>query len=354
MISSPEASLTNEVESLLSESTVSAAERLKELSDGPNKEIAKAARRALYKLKQAGIQPPPVQAILSAPQPTRKPQYATRAWISGHTGLGTYLLIFLRDDPYGGSPTVISILIDQGKGVVGLKGRKLPLRSIEENIKSVAERDNTVLADAPADFAKYLLVQALEVNTRTRSPIPEGFSNWNQQIGPPEREYLHHPIFDLIDAESVRSDLSISRDPFALFEHKPFTGWVLEPSSVDPWEEKYFDSQQSILALDKTQIEQRGESIIDEAADALLDSSALKDLRSRLEHVAYVLHLNNESERSCQALFHALSISDTLPPHTQAFPRAFVKRSIYVVIALKAEQEPEANPPEPSSLIARV
>src|SRR5258705_12997377 len=145
------------IESLLSESSVGAAARLRELSDDPNKDVAKAARRALYKLKQAGIEPPPAQAVVSEAQPKTRPRYASRAWISGHTGLGTNLLIFLREEPYGGSPTVISILVDQKKGVAGLKGRKLPLKAIEENIKEVAERDNTVLAEAPVDYARHLL-----------------------------------------------------------------------------------------------------------------------------------------------------------------------------------------------------
>jgi hypothetical protein len=158
----------------------------------------------------------------------------------------------------------------------------------------------------------------------------------------------------MLDAEAVRANLGISHNPDSLFENQPFVGWMLELREVDPWEEKFFESQQSRLVLDKTQVAERGERIIDEATDALMPPDRIADYRSRLEETAYVLHLLGREDQAKETFYHALGLRDDLTPHAQPFARALVKRSIFVVIALKAEQEPEEQAAEDTGIIERV
>ena len=279
---------------------------------------------------------------------------ASRAWITGFGGTGSRMLLFMREDPNGGSPFMMTFLVDNVSGVLDLGGRKLPRKQIDEKVRELAAKEGTVLAEAPIDYARWLLQRSVERNAAARAPIPEGFSHWSRYVGAPERDYPSSPIYELLDAETVKSNLAISHIPDSLFENQPFVGWMLELREVDPWEEKFFESQQSRLVLDKTQVAERGERIIDEAADALMLTDRISDYGTRLEETAYVLHILGREDQAKEALYHAIGLRDNLPAHSLAFARALVKRSIFVVIALKAEQEPEEQAPEDSGLVQRV
>jgi hypothetical protein len=93
--------------------------------------------------------------------------------------------------------------------------------------------------------------------------------------------------------------------------------------------------------VDQAAREALGEKVIAEAADELLDAGALRSLRLALEEQATVLHLSGNETEARQALFHALSISAEEPASKNALVLFYVKRSIFVVMAYRAEQEPE-------------
>jgi hypothetical protein len=100
--------------------------------------------------------------------------------------------------------------------------------------------------------------------------------------------------------------------------------------------------------MDQSQRESLGEAVIAEAADALLDPAALQALKRALEEQATVLLLAGNQTEAKQALLHARSIDPEQPPRTNPFLLFYVKRSIYVVMAYKAEQEPE-EPEQPEA-----
>ncbi len=343
------------VSALKKEGTVEAAERLLDLTESSPKPIAKAARTALYHLKLAGIEPAP-RAPAAPPAELFKPpqSLAHRAWLTTFGGRGTRLILFQREDPYGGSPFLLTFLLDSRTGIQDLGGRKLGRKQIDERIANMGGREGAVLAEIPIDYGRWVLQQAAKQNADSRTPIPKGYADWSAMIGAPEQAYEISPVFDLIDREQVKSNLAISHNPENLFENPPFVGWMLDLDEIDPWEERFFASQQqSNIVLDKSQVAERGERIIDEATDALIPPELISDYRTRLEETAYVLQMAGREEQARETLYHALDLRETLPAHAQPFLRALVKRSIFVMIALKAEQEPEPQDEE-TSLIARV
>jgi len=348
----PAEAVPPEVAELLTQRSVEAAERLQEIAEGSDRTVAKAARRALYTLKLAGIEPPEreVTATLSViPAPT----VAHRALMSNVGGTGSRMLLFLRDDPYGGSPLLLSFLVNDEQGLVDLAGRKMPRRELDEFLEEWRAREGSLLIEVPVDYARHALQTAVRQNVRSREPIPEGYSEWFQYVGPPENDYPRPLIYDYLDAETVRKDLSISHDPDHLFEYPLFQGWFLDIEEIGPWADRFAESQQSRLILDRIHLARRGDQVLEEAADALLGGSGVASYRRRLEENALVLHLAGKTEAAREALYHALTLEGDRPPHTYPFALALVRRSVNVLLAMEAKEE-EKRERESPGLIERI
>src|SRR5687767_11694226 len=333
--------LPENIAALLERKDSAAAAELAESAESSDKPQAKAAKRALFLLSQSGITPPAPTPI--AQRPTPAVTRADRALMSNDGGTGSRMLWFMREDPYGGSPTVITILVNDKDGVVDLAQRKTPRRELDERIRELKQRENTVISEVPVDYARFILNQAAQRSQEKRAPLPQGYGEAFRFIGPAEQEYAASPIYEVLHADSVRKDGSIPRAPEKLFEQPWFEGWLLDFEVVEPWEAKYFEAVSSRVLIDEAQRARRGDAIIDEAADALLDAESISRYRRRLEDTAYVLHLAGHPEEARQALYHALSCDEKSKPSSIPFLRTLVHRSIYLVIAYKAQLEEQAE-----------
>jgi len=118
---------------------------------------------------------------------------------------------------------------------------------------------------------------------------------------------------------------------------------MLSLRMITPWMDKYVEAFNSNLALDKSQLKQRADKVIDEAADALLADGGASTYRRLLEETALVLHVSGDDETARQALFHAMSLDDAQAPHSNAFLRALTARTIFVLIALYARDQDGAD-----------
>jgi hypothetical protein len=329
-----------EVERLTGERTKQSAARLAELAASPDKALSKAARRGLYILKQAGIEPPAVpSAVVASAAPV--PQLANQAYATNPDNSGNQMLLFVQEDPWGGSPWLLTFLTSYVTGLKDLGASKLSRREIAESLDDLRSRPGRIVVEVPVDYARWLLQKIVEINRKESFPIPQGYSEDLKRVGLPEKTYARPLVYDYLDAEQVQSDQSISRDPDNLFEHDQFKIWLINLQVIAPWVRKYAEAFNTTLALDEAQLKQRGDKVIDEAADALLAESGAVVYRRLLEESALALHLHGDDTTARQALYHALSLSEDQPPHENPFLRAMTARSIFILIALMAEEEDE-------------
>ncbi len=340
-----------EVIRLEEQGDLDAANRLQEIAGDRDKALSKAARRALYNLKITGIEPaanPSPQIPPSAPVRN----LTNRALLTQFGGTGSRMLIFVRDDPHGGSPTLVSFLINDERGLLDLGSRKLSRRQVEENIASFSSKEGNVVAGIDLDYARFLLKDAADLSVKLRRPLPKGYSALQSQIGEPETVYEASPVFGMLNGDHVRADLSISRSPEALLEQPWFRGWLVDLKDLAPWVEKLIDASESRLVLDDAQKNQRAERVADDAADALLTEEALARWRRRLEDSAMVLHRAGCPQDAAEAFYQALSLQEVHTAHLAPFARAMVKRSFNVALAMLQKEEEPAQPPP--GLIERI
>lgn len=349
----PEEPLPEEIQKLLKQRSVEAASRLQEIAQGKDPALARAARRALLALKQGGIEPPVRQTTpaLGAPRLSG----SVRARMSSVGEAGSRMLIFVREDLYGGSPTSVHFLINEERGVLDVFGAKMPLRELEEKISKLRDAEDSLLVEVPVDYARQLLQEAAKRNAETRTLLPEGYGRWVSLVGPAERVYDRPLVYDYLDADQVRTDPSIPHDPDRLFELPVLRAWFLDAEETLPWVEKFIDSQQTRLILDKLMLARRGDKVIEEATDALLATPRLGLYKRRLEESALIFHLAGQSDAAKQALYHAVTLNNGQQPHQCPFAVALTRRTIGALIAVMAkEMEQEQRAQEEGSRVERI
>jgi hypothetical protein len=345
--------LPAEVAALKAQGDTEAAARLRDLAASEDRALAKAARRALYTLKQAGIEPPPTSAMPAPPPAAPRPNIARQAFATSVDGSGAQMLIFLQDDPYGGSPWMAQFVVHYGQGLKGVGGRKMPRREVEELLDQMREKEDDLVVEIPVDYARHLLQEAVARNIETRRPLPDRYTEVAPRAGTPERDYPRPLIYDHLDVEAVRRDLSIFHEPERLFEQRFFQGWFLDLDTARPWADRFVESQHTRLHLEPYQLSQRADRVVEQAADELLADQGLPDWRRRLEENALVLHLSGRTDEAKQALCQALTLTKNLPPHTVSFARALTRRTIEAILALQEEKEDDEEDEEPG-LIERI
>lgn len=329
--------LPPEVAALVAQGDEQAVGKLAALAAGPDRATAKAARRGLYLLKQAGVAVPTEAAAV--PNAAARSTAAQQGFLSNPDGNGGQMLVFVQEDPHGGSPWLITFLVNFSLGLRDLGGNKMSRREIAQSFEEMRAKPNRYLVEVPVDYARQRLQEAVAHNREDSRPIPQGYAALLERVGLPERTWERSLVYDYMDADAVRADQSYSRDPDKLFEDDLFRGWLINLQSVAPWLERLYEAYQSPLALDENQKRQRDERIIDEAADDLLADGGAAIYRKLLEETALVLHLAGREELARQALFHALSMEDDKSPHEVPFLRALASRSIYVLAAIYAREE---------------
>ncbi len=331
-----------EVEQLIAQRNEDGAVRLLELSANKDKAVAKAARRGLYLLKQAGIEPPASQAAAPRAEPAdTKPQIAREALITSPDGNGSQMLLFVQEGSFGASPWLITFLVNYATGLRDLGASKLSRREINESFEEMRSKPGRILVEAPIDYARWLLQEAVERNRHESIPIPQGYSEDLKRVGMSEKKFEEPLIYDYLDAEAVKADQSFSHEPDKLFESELFKSWLINLRVIAPWMDKFVEAHQTTIALDEAQLKVRGEKVIDEAADSLLQGSGAATYRRLLEEAALALYLGGQEELARQAFYHALSLVKGQEPHALPFLRVLTSRSIYVLIALYAREQQE-------------
>ncbi|MEP6757106.1 MAG: hypothetical protein ABJA67_16495, partial [Chthonomonadales bacterium] len=330
---------------------VKAANQLQAIAHGADAAQSKLARKALYKLGQQNIHPdeaPPKPADIDQPYVEQITFYATNV-----AGNGNQMFIYIAEDRFGGSPHFFSALVHHGKGIQAFGSNKVARKDIAPSLESLKQNRGGMVAEAPIDYGRFLLAEAVAHTKAAKGIVPKGFSELIGRVGPPEHDYPEAYIYTLLDAKEIATDMSVGRDGAKLFDTDFFTGWLIDLEKVVEWEEKYWDAVKTSLVLEHHQRLKRGDAVIDEAADALLDATELKRLKRRLEEEALVLHLNKETELAKSALYHALQLDSGKLAHDMEFSRLMTLRSVHLVMALKAEQEgepeEETEPEEPET-----
>jgi hypothetical protein len=139
------------------------------LSGSADREVAKAARRALYRLRSAGVAIPPPERVAARSLPAAKPEPdpALPAFVSLPDGSGQRGALLAR--PMKGGVELVEALVSDELGLLALSRAELSRGGWRKFLRS-AELER--LLPLAFDEARAVLSEAVRCNLTTRTPIP--------------------------------------------------------------------------------------------------------------------------------------------------------------------------------------
>jgi hypothetical protein len=287
----------------------------------PPKPVRTAVRRALYRLRQAGVTPPappPTVLPLGRPKPSQ-------AWMSAVDGTGTRGVWLLLEGP-AGARTLISAIVNDQVGVLdGTAGTVAK--------KHLLARLAALRADSPLPWVEVPPEEAVAALAEARGAC--------QPRGVPVSGDLHHWLDALPDLAAPRpsgpergpepEDGQALEDSASILALPELASWFLDPPTVQADAVDLLQSRESRLVVSEQIRAERTAALIDRVIDRELTPAVRRLWQRRLEATALVLVRTGRPDPARRARAAAQALGDpTRAARHIPFVRGLVERSLEI------------------------
>lgn len=315
-------------------SSPASAQFLTEIEASATGALRREVRRALFKLRQHGIEPP---AIVPAPSKVAAAESNIGSLISPIDPSGARLVWIYKTRGQGGLSRLHG-LTSEDEGLVGAQLTHISRRELREERQDIERRSSIKLVEADYRLADFMLCEAYRRTPEQRRGQVGNFLALRAEIlpGSPPAEY-RHPIYD-----EFASTLAQEPSP-ELLKEPELAGWIISESELKPYLTEITEIRESPLVLNKYQQEERVNTVVARAVEQLFAGEAGILMRRRLEDTAYYLDRIGRKEPARWAASAAARIREGEPLGRIAFFTQYVMRSIGLVLSeqqVQTEQQP--------------
>ncbi|MEK6710891.1 MAG: hypothetical protein AABZ64_09960 [Nitrospinota bacterium] len=328
--------------------TREAAQALAGLAEeAPDKETSSRLRKALYRLRNRGIEVEAAGPAPGAPAPASAPgvDYAV-ARISAVDGMGRMMVWVVRSIAPRGR-FVAEAMLRRGLGVEDFATADMGAKELREVFARITDpAAHLATCEVPLGYAIWLLQRAQREAEQGGQSLPPGFTRGKLLLEPladpqafPPGEA--HPVRRLLQPPAQGE---ARMETHELFQDKVFWSWLIEDRRILPHLRALVDSLQSKVVVEEPQRRERLEQIVSEAARALYGDEALRARTGgALEDNAYFFHASGQPAlaRECLALVGEMRAGGEPP----AFFREMVRLSLSVMLDRLARQSQAAAAP---------
>jgi len=332
-------SLPAVVEALSTLATPEAATLLTQIAAKTTaKELQKAARRALYRLKTRGVDTESVQvgeprkSVLEVPKLPLVIALASQIDFAGNRAL--YLA---RRRPFSGL-VLVSLIVNDQHGVLDCHALPVTKKDLTRLVADIQADDRLTHVELPATYAQQLVEESYRRNLSTGTPVPQDFQGLHDLIGMPDTPWEQGPIYRLINPEEIRGQPAWLSRSGQLLDVKEFQGWHVPPEAVQPYREEVRRSADSLIIVSPALQQERLEGVQKRALREIFDPDSCARYRSRLEEMAYLLWQTERPDEAKRALASALALQgEGVDPAEHPFLRALFTRSVEMAEALEQQ-----------------
>jgi hypothetical protein len=292
----------------------------------PTKAVRTAIRRALYRLRQAGVSPPPPPA---APRPAAGAPVPQQAWVSAIDGTGARGCWIVLEGAFG-ERTLLSGILHDTEGILDFAGGPIARKRLDERLRGIRAESPLPWVDVPADWALHLLAEASQRLAAAGGAPPGDLARWRATLQP-WTAAGEPPAYGRIPADAVRADPGLVERSAALLAVPELAGWFLDPLAVQTEALELLQAKESRLVVTDQVKEERRAALLDRVIETQFDAAARRLWQRRLEEEAWVFLETGRPDEARQALAVALALADDdLPARRIPFVRALVERSLEV------------------------
>jgi hypothetical protein len=316
-------------------------------AQAPTKAVRTAARRALYRLRQAGVDRP----AGAAPAPAAPRLALSEAWASAVDGTGGRGIWLTVAGPYGERTLLAGVVSDEA-GLLDFSAGALPKKRIEEQLRAVQAESPLPWVAVPADWAWATLAAAVGRTRAAGGAVPPALAVWIERLGTPPAPSA--PVYARLPAGAAEDPGLLERSA-GLLALPELTGWFLDPGEVQSEALEWLQARESRLVVSEQIKVERLAALVDRIIETRFDGPARPRWRGRLEDQAYVFLALGRTPEALSAVAVARALADPAAPLRRVpFLRALVERSLEIagevatgrLSAEVAARTPRARPRE--------
>ena len=314
-----------------------AAAMLAEMEAGASGAMRREVRRALYKLKQHGIDAPTPAAMAPAAVATLESDIEKKAMLSPVDGEGARIVWIVKPRMQGG---VIRLwaLISESEGLVGAQNTHLSRRELNSERDELERRAQVKLVDADWRVADFIACEAWRNTPESRRGQVGNFLALRSELipSPPPTE-LVHPVYAELAAEAAgEPSVELLKEPELL-------EWRLPDDLLKRYVDEINEAGESVIVLSPMHKQERVNAVIDRATAEFLQGDNGKKIQRRFEDIAYYLARVEKRTQAGWAAAAAARLRDGIDVTRVLFFQAFIRTQLGTVAAAeqqKAEEEP--------------
>ena len=285
------------------------------------KAVRTAARRALYRLRQAGIERRPEAPVAEPPRVG-----LGEAWVSAVDGTGSRGLWLTLAGPYG-ERTLLAAMLSDETGLVDFSAGVIAKKRVAERLDALRAESPLPWVAVPARWAWATLVAAAERARAQGQAVPAELARWTDRLGTPAAEPA--PIHARLPP-AAEDPARLGRSA-ALLALPELADWFLEPTSVSSEALEWLQAKESRLVVSDQIKTERLAALIDRIIESRFDAPTRARWRGRLEEQAYVLLALGRAPEAASAVAVARALADREAVLRRIpFLRALVERSLEV------------------------
>jgi hypothetical protein len=315
-----------------------AAAMLLEMEAGASGAIRREVRRALYKLKQHGIDAPSASIASTAGGIDRHDDDGEKtAMLSPIDGEGARIVWIVKPRVQGGVIRMWA-LISEAEGLVGAQNTHLSRRELKSERDELERRAQVKLVEGDWRVADFVACEAWRNTPESRRGHVGNFLALRAElIASPPPTALAHPVYTELAAEAA------AEPSVELLKEPELLEWRLPDPQLKAYVDEINQAGESVIVLSPVHKQERVNAVIDRATTELLTGENGKRIRRRLEDIAYYMVRAGRREQAGWAAAAGARMRDGIDVTKVLFFQAFIRTQLGTVAAAeqqKAEEEP--------------
>ena len=241
-----------------------AAQMLAEMEAGASGPLRREIRRALFRLKQHGIEPVAAVAATPAASTSHADAAEITAMLSPIDFEGARIVWIVKPRMQGGVLRMWALISDSD-GLVGAQNTGLTRREMKTEREELERRANVKLVDADWRLADFIACEAYRNTPDARRGQVGNFLMLRAEMisSPPPTE-LVHPVYAELAAE-IESEPSVE-----LLKEPELLEWRLPDTLIKPYVEEINRAGESVIVLNPMHKQERVNAVIDRATAEIL------------------------------------------------------------------------------------
>ena len=297
------------------------------------KEVQKAAKKAIFKLKQKGFSIPEDEASKAAPTFFVKPEAEEpEAYVGPIDGAGSRPVFIVCPQIPKGVQVGLGIVSDE-KGILEFIFGGYSKKRMKE-VRDLFFERFTPMMETSVSHAATILEKAYSLNDAASSEALGEYRQLRPWIQDNVSLLERSPVYETFPPESIATERVTPSQTQKLFEHTLFASWLFDLEKMETIVKDIKEAEGSTILISKEQKANRIQEIKEKAiADTFPEPLRLKFI-GRLEETAYVFLKEGEEDQARACLLAAKSL-DEEPAFIGANPflMAMLERTLNLYLA---------------------